>query len=724
LVAKAKAEPELVEEKVEVDTSQLPECAPLLIEVGVEEMPAQVFGSLLKQLPELFKKFFEPTRLEAEDVEFFVTPRRIVTSIGSIKTRQADEVLELRGPPVRVAKDDDGNWTKAAEGFARKNGITLDQAEIRELNGMEYLFVSKEEKGACATEILGDVISQFLDAIHWYKTMRWGRNKAQFVRPVQWLSVMLGDVVVPASYAGIQSQGSVYGHRFLSNRLIEISSDREEYLGIMADNKVIVDHDQRRELIRNQIVAECETADLQWLEDDELLDEVTNLVEFPVPVLKEFNDKYLRIPDKVLVTEMKEHQRYFAVCKEDGSLSNHFIAISNMACDDMDLVGDGFEKVLRSRFDDAEFFLEDDVKITLEQRVPTLDRITYQTKLGSIGDKVRRNGQLAAWIADQIGLSDEEKVQVQEVARLCKADLTTKMVGEFPELQGEIGRYYAQQEDLDPDVAQGIFEHYLPKSVNSEFPGSVVAAVVAIADRIDSLVGISGTGKLPTGSADPFGLRRACLTSVALIVEKDFRIDFRALLTESARIIGDALAEKGVDTFVENLLEFTLARARGLFRDTSCNAIPCGFAYDSIDAVAQAGMSWYDVADFVDRLKAMEEFRCRDDFNDVAATFKRCNNILKETVDGEVDATLFEMDAERDLLAGLEKAEAALADYLPKREYVAAMAEIGPLREVVDKFFDDVMVNADDEAVRRNRQLLVHRVVQQVLQIADFSAIQ
>ncbi len=706
------------------DVSKLPDEAPLLIELGVEEMPAQVFASLLRQLPELFKKFFEPTRLDPEDVKFYVTPRRIVVSIGSIKTSQDDEMQELKGPPMKIARDADGNWTKAAEGFARKNGIELSEAEVRDLKGVEYLFVKKEEKGLSAVDVLKDVIPQFFDAIHWYKTMRWSTKKAQFVRPVQWFAAILGDVVIPCSYAGVQSGNAVYGHRFLSNELIEVSSDRETYLKTMADKQVLVDHEARKYTIREQVKACCADKGVEWVKDEELLDEVTHLVEYPVPVICEFDEKYLAIPGKVLITEMKGHQRYFGCQKSDGSISNHFVAISNMTCNDMDLVGQGYEKVLRSRFDDARFFLEDDVKIKLEERLPMLDGITYQAKLGSIGDKVGRIRRLAAAIADKLGLDNTTVGQIDQIATLCKCDLTTKMVYEFTELQGEIGRHYATQEGIDPVVANGIREHYMPKSVNDEFPSSVAAAVVGLADRIDSLVGISAATKLPTGSADPFALRRACLTSIATIVEKDFALDYRDLLETAFEIYGDTLVGKDKDGLVNDLLDFTLLRAKGLFRDTSCEQIPGGFAYDSIDAVAQASMPWVDLTDFVKRIQAMEEFRKRDDFADVAGTFKRCNNILKERVAGDVNADLFEQDQEHNLLAAIETCESKLSKLLPKHDYVAAMAEIGPLREVVDRFFDGVMVNADDEPVRMNRHLLVQRVVDQVLQMADFSAIQ
>ncbi|MHC4886721.1 MAG: glycine--tRNA ligase subunit beta [Planctomycetota bacterium] len=701
----------------------LPEKAPVLVELGVEEMPAKVFTSLLKQLPQLFDKHFAELGLEPEDIQFYATPRRIVLSIASMLTAQPDQVVELKGPPARVAKDEDGNWTKAAEGFARSNAIDLTDAEIKTIGNGEYLFVRKEQKGQSAVELLPEVLTHIFNGLHWYKTMRWGMGKAQFVRPVQWLTVKLGDVVIPCEYAGVVSSGHVMGHRFLSNHGIEVPAERDAYLKIMREHHVVVDQNERQAMIRESVVKACTDAGLTWFEDEELLWEITNLVEYPFPVIAEFNADYLAIPEKVLISEMKEHQRYFAVRTTDGSLSNHFVAVSNMRCKDMEVVGQGYEKVLRSRFDDAAFFLKDDAKTPLADRVAALDGITYQAKLGSIGDKVKRVRSLAAVIADSLDMSCEQKVAVEEIATLCKSDLTTKMVYEFTDLQGEVGTTYALREGLNPVVAEGIRGHYQPKSLNDTFPSSAEAAVVGLADRIDSLLGITAATKLPTGSADPFALRRACLTSVALIIEKGFTLDLEKLLLASLEVYGEVLADADGDALIASILDFALARAKGLFREQVNPAIPGGFAHDTIDAVASASIPWVDVNDFAARLSAMHEFRSRDDFADLAATFKRCNNILKQEVSGSISVDLFEHEEERALFKGVEKVEASLAELLPKGRYLESMEEIASLRLAVDAFFEAVMVNAEDEKVRLNRQLLLQHVVTNVLQVADFSAV-
>ncbi|MCJ8332385.1 MAG: glycine--tRNA ligase subunit beta, partial [Lentisphaeria bacterium] len=484
----ANAKTDLAADKVDIEfpVSQN-ERESLLIELGLEEMPAQVFESLNKQLPEIFDKTINSAGLDPQGVKFYTGPRRIVISVESIKTKQEDTEIELKGPPVKIAKDADGNWTKAAEGFAKKNSVDIADCEIRELNGSDYLYIKKSKKGQTAFTILADLIPGFFKEIHWYKTMRWGNNKVQFVRPVQNLCAILGESVIPCEFAGVSSSNKVLGHRFLSNFEIEVSSDRETYLGNLRDNYVMVDQAERRAMILHLIEERLAERGLKWLEDFELLDEVTNLVEYPVPVISDFDSKYLEIPEKVLITEMREHQRYFACLKEDGSLSNHFMTISNMICVDMDAVGRNNEKVLRSRFDDASFFLKEDQKIKLSDRLEKLDKITYQQKLGSIGDKVRRNTELAMFIADQLNFSDDQKNICTDISTLAKTDLTTLLVGEFPELQGTVGQYYAKGEGIRNEVADGIVEHYLPKSVKGACPASVEAAVAGLADRIDSL---------------------------------------------------------------------------------------------------------------------------------------------------------------------------------------------------------------------------------------------
>lgn len=698
---------------------------PLLLELGVEEMPAQVFKRLLDDLPALFKKHFESADLNPDDVKFFVTPRRIIVSVGAISVGQPDQDLEVKGPPARIAKDDDGNWTKAALGFAAKNGIDIADAEVREIKGAEYLFAAMHRKGRSAVELLSEIIPQFFGAIRWYKTMRWCTESTPFVRPVQWLVAVLGDQVIPAEFAGVRTGNQTRGHRFLAPDELTVSSDRETYLQALRDASVFADQDERKQIIRDKIAESATASGLTWRVDEALLEEVNNLVEYPVPVLCSFADRYLEIPAEVLVSEMKEHQKYLALNDSNGALSNSFVAVSNMVCKDENLIREGFQAVLRARFADAEFFLREDTKIKLEERVPKLADAIFQAQLGTVLDKVERVRKLAASIAGALKMSDAQQATVDTIAKLCKTDLTTSLVGEFPDLQGQVGRYYALGEGLPDVVADGIRDHYLPRNVNDEYPTSDEAAAVGIADRIDTLVGIFGVGKAPTGSADPYALRRACLTSIAIIANRGFRLDISQVLASSIELYADVLPAEQLEGLQQAALDFYLSRLKRLFADQTRAGIPGGFAKDTIDAVVQASTPWYDVTDLVARLQAMDQFRKRDDFEDVAATFKRTNNILDATVEaGEVDASLLSDDAEKALLKAVSDTAVAVQSGLADRDHIGALSAVAPLRATVNSFFDDVMVNADDAAVRTNRHRLVRSVVDLVIQVADFSAIQ
>ena len=703
------------------------ERAPLLIELGLEEMPAQVFAPLQRQLPGLFEKHFGPTDLEPEDVKFYLTPRRIAVSVGSIRTRQADRRLELRGPPLKIAKGDNGEWTKAAHGFARKSNLDVDQLEVREFNGAEYLYAEVDQPGKSAAEVLAEAIPAFFNAIHWYKTMRWTTGQDSFVRPVRWLVALLGEQIVPVQFAGVASSKHTFGHRFLAPGPVEVAADRQQYLEVLRRNHVLADQHERADQIRREIVEGTTERGLEWAVDEGLLTQVSNLVEFPVPVFCEFDPDFLEIPEPVLISEMREHQKYLALRRPDGSLANAFVSVSNMICADPAVIRSGYEKVLRSRFQDARFFLSEDRKKKLADHAEMLARIVFQQGLGTVGDKVERMGQLATWIGSVEGLAAKtpQAEAVETIARLCKADLVTHMVGEFPELQGEMGRYYALGEGLPELVADGIRDHYRPRGLDDECPATDEAAVVALADRIDTLVGIFAIGKVPTSSADPFALRRACLTSLAIIVNRGFHLDLRQLFRASLRTYGEAVAEDARAALLDQLLGFALTRAKGLLRDQPRPDIPGGFSHDTIDAVVQASIPWTDVCDLVQRLQAVTEFRQRDDFGDVAATFKRCNNILDdETPPAELDPAALTHAAETALLAAVEQAGVEIAEHLAAREYVAAFAAIGPLRETVDTFFDAVLVNDPDPAVRANRHALLQRVVTLVTRMADFSAIQ
>jgi glycyl-tRNA synthetase len=711
----------------------LAERAPLLIELGVEEMPARVFAPLLRELPVLLNKHLDPTQLKPEDIKIFVTPRRIAISIGSILTRQPDLKLELKGPPANLAKDAQGNWTKAALAFAAKAGLDASKLEFRSIGGGEYLYAQSEKKGQGAVEILAELFPKVFADIHWYKTMRWGDgNVTPFVRPVIWLVAKLGGRVIPMTFAGIASGEQSRGHRFLHNRGVTVPADRKGYLDALREAKVFADQGERKALIRKLTEETAAKASLRWRKDEELLETVTFLVEYAYPVLGGFEERLLKVPEEVLVSEMREHQKYFAMefteGKADGKLANAFVTISNMHCTDFNLVREGNEKVLRARFSDAEFFLKEDGQRTLESRGKDLEKVTFTADLGpegTLAKKVERAERLAAYIGAQLKFDVGRLEKTARIVRLAKCDLTSNMVGEFPELQGIMGRYYAIAEGLDPVVADGIRDQYLPRNADDTFPGSDEAALAGLADRLDSLITMFAKGKAPTGSSDPYALRRACWSSAALIVNRGFRLDIGAVIAHAVETIYKPILKAGeTDGLAGKLTEFFLGRAKNLFQEAPRPGLPGGFAKDTIDAVVQSKAGWRDFTDLVARLQALQAFREKSGFAPAAETFKRVSNILDPKVTGEVDAKALKLPAETRLLEGAAKAEAAVRQGLAARNYGDVLDAVGTLREDVAALFDACMVNDPDAELRRNRHLLLRKVKDLVGEIADFSAIQ
>ena len=697
----------------------------VLIELGVEEMPAKVFRQLPVDLAALVKQYFNPLDLGIPDVKINLTPCRISIFLPSILLKQPDQELSVKGPPLKIARDENDNWTKAAQGFAAKNNIEVESLTIRDINGVDYLYAEVTKPGKSARKLISDVLPDFFSAIPWYKKMKWGSEDTLFVRPVRWLLAVIDNEVIPAEFANLVSSSRSYGHRFLSPGDIQIAASYEAYLTKLKESYVIVDHDERKELIRSQILELAEKENLMWCEDDELLSEVTCLVEYPIPVLCHFDENYLDIPDVVLISEMKEHQKYFALHNLDGSLNNTFIVISNMKVNNEDVIRTGYERVLKSRFSDAEFFLKEDMKTAFENRVIKLSEIIFQQKLGSIFDKVERIKSLSGTIAQLSGLSESHAASIEKIAMLCKADLNTFMVGEFPKLQGEVGGYYSKMQSFSDIVSNGIAEHYLPKRLSDKFPENIESAVVGIADRIDTIVGIFSIDKAPTGSADPFAVRRACLTSIALIIDQKLDLDIDAVIDHSIESYAEQLPGINNNDIKTAILEFYRIRIIGFFQESSCSKIKTGFPADCIKSILNASSDWKNLVDLYERLQAMDEFRRRNDFSDVAATFKRADNIIKnENVSGDIDPELFTVDLERDLWGQIQNTQNTLADLMENKNYLDALLKIVPLHIPVNDFFNKVLVNDPDISIRRNRQLLVKKVVDIILQVANFSELQ
>ena len=572
--------------------------------------------------------------------------------------------------------------------------------------------------------MLAEAIPALFNSIPWYKTMCWGNQKHKFVRPVKWLVVLLGDLVVPTEFAEISSCTYSSGHRFLTPDLVKITADRDKYVEVMKQAYVIADPYERKRRIKSEVTEIAAKNGLIWKEDKELLDEVTNLVEYPVPIICRFEKKYLALPEKVLISEMKEHQKYFALHHQDGTLSCYFIAISNMKCKNEKTLKDGFERVIRSRFADAKFFLSEDLKIPLEHRVEKLSQSVFQEGLGTIFDKVARIKRLAAYIGSKLSLCRGSQDAVERIATLCKADLNSLMVNEFPDLQGEIGCHYALCQGLSETIAFGIRGHYLPKNINDEFPSSPEAATVGVADRLDTLVGVFSLGKQPTGSADPFGLRRACLTTIATIVHMGFRFDLRDILQKSIELYGNDFVELDKNILESQILSFFQGRITGFLHEGK-HSIEDSIPLDLIKSVMYSAEAWYDLTDLLTRLNAMIQFRRRDDFDHVISTFKRVNNILRnEEVIGEINQRYFKVVEEKSLWEAFRLFNKEASEKIEKEDYLSALTTIARLREPVDNFFEVVLVNDPDNAIRTNRKCLLNNLRNLILRIADFSQLQ
>ncbi|MCD6025178.1 MAG: glycyl-tRNA synthetase beta chain, partial [Fibrobacteria bacterium] len=699
--------------------------APLLIELGVEEMPARVFGPLLKDLPGLVDKHLKASGLDLQDVKIFATARRIVISAASARTRQPDQSLEMKGAPAAVAQKD-GQWTQAALAFAKKNGLAESNLEIRD----GYLFARVERKGRDALEILAEAIPKIFGDIHWYKTMKWGNGEGEsFVRPVTWMVALLGGRVVPVKFAGVSAGDRTRGHRFLKNEWIPVAAPRQSYLDALRAAKVLVDQEERKNVIRKLTVETAEKDGLAWRTDEELLDTVTWLTEWAVPVLCSFDPALLDIPEEVLVSEMREHQKLFALVDGKGNLSNRFLAISNMEAADYALIREGNERVVRSRFADAEFFLREDKKKALADRRDDLKTVAFLKDLGpeaSIHAKTVRIEKLALAIAGKAGLSAERIRTVTEIAALAKNDLTTQMVGEFPELQGLVGRYYALAEGLSPVVADGIADHYKPRNADDGYPATLEGALVGIADRLDSLVALFGAGKIPTGSADPFALRRATWTTIALLLHNNIRVPLVELLDAAvAGFPAPVIHSNARAELVEKLREFFKGRAQNLFAETGRPGLPGGIAADTFDAAVGADAPWEDLPGLVARLKALQAFRARPEFAQISEAFKRLTNILKDSSSGaQVSEAVLAHPAEKALFKAWQDADLKVGAAVADQSWEAALDVIAGLNKPVADLFVAVMVNDPDETVRKFRHALLRNVLGTARKVADFGAFQ
>ncbi len=690
--------------------------ADLLFEIGAEEIPAGFVPPAIEQLERDLAKALAEARLAHGEVRAVGTPRRLAVWAREVAPRQADARTEAFGPPVAQAYDADGKPTPAALGFARSQGVEVSALARTQTPKGERLSVTKVEKGRKAEQVLPAMLERLVGGLRFRKAMRSGFDDVTFARPVRWIVALHGGRPLKVRFGEVVSGKTTFGHRFKAPRAIALGGTPEDYLAKLRKAFVVADPAERRALVEKEIARAAKAAGGKVLENAGLVEEVTFLVETPTGIAGTFEKQNLELPREVVVSEMRSHQRYFAVVDGAGRLLNRFVAVAGTPVKDPKVARHGYERVLRARLADARFFFEEDKKRPLEDRVMDLGRRTYQAKLGSELDRVKRIERIAAALNEEFRVGAPPEA-VRQAARLCKADLGTGMVGEFPELQGIMGGHYARLEGLDPVVADAIEDHYRPIGASSDMPRGDVGALVAVADRLHQLAGIMGVGEKATSAADPFGLRRAAIGLIRIVLDRGWHLPFGRAVAIAVDAIPDERRAVARDALEKQVREFVRGRVKALWSEERDG--------DLVDAVLAAGDD--DLVDARRRLDALAEIKARPDFVPLAVAFKRVANIQEKAGGGgaaRVDPALLRDEAEKRLLAELERVESESAVLRERRNYPAVLRNVATLEPAVARFFDDVLVMAEEPALRANRLGLMRRVASLFADLADFRKIQ
>jgi glycyl-tRNA synthetase beta chain len=681
----------------------------LFLEIGTEEIPAGFIPRAMAEMEAMITRELTNARLSYTTVQTMATPRRLALVVRDIPAVQPDAEITATGPSKKAAFDADGKPTKAAEGFARGQGVTVADLQVVATDKGEYLAVTKCETGRPTHELLSEILPALIASIPFRKSMRWGDLDVRFARPIHWIVALFDGIVVPFSFGNIDSGSISRGHRFMANTPFPVRNF-SHYLDECERHFVIVDPERRKDTIRRESHRVAVAAGGHLLPDEELLDQVTYLVEYPSAVHGAFSPEFLVVPREVLITSMRSHQRYFSIVDGEGKLLPGFITINNTLTEVPSVVVKGNERVLRARLSDARFFFEEDKKTRLDERVEGLKKVVYQQKLGTSFEKMERFKALAEGLSDK--LNPALKSQTGRVAWLCKADLVSGMVGEFPEVQGIMGREYALLEGEDAAVANAIAEHYLPVQAGGELPYSDLGAFVSIADKLDTVCGCFGVGLIPTGAADPYALRRATIGIISIILDRGYRLGLAELVSCSLDLLAVKLNRPKEQVFAE-VLEF--------FRGRFVNLLGIEFSGDAVDAAVAAGFD--DLVDVRARIAALAEFKSHPDFEPLAIAFKRIGNIIKEGTDALVDPSLFQDAAEGVLYQAFHDVKIRAGAAIEQGDWMEALTSIASLRDPVDGFFDKVMVMAEDPLVRTNRLALLTVIDRMLGRIADFSRI-
>lgn len=680
----------------------------LLFEIGTEEIPAGYIMPALEYMKKNIGRKLKDLSLAHEGIRGVATPRRLTVCVSSLSARQPDCREEILGPPKKAAFDADNQPTKTALGFAKSRGVSLDELQVVTTKKGEYLMVLKEKKGEETEKLLAELLPEIVRELPFPKSMRWGVGRTAFARPIQWFLVVYGDKVIPFHIDGIASADTTKGHRFMAPDSVRVKGF-DHYLQVLQKAHVMADPEERRNAVVSEIKRAAGDVGGQIIPDDELVRIVANLVEEPHAVCGAFEKRFLALPREVLITSMREHQKYFAVADANGELLPNFVAVNNTKVKDVGVAAEGHERVLRARLEDALFFFNEDKAKSLADRVDDLSGIIFQSRLGTLLEKTERITNLAGKLASE--LAPELTEAAKRAAYLSKADLLTSMVNEFPSLQGVMGRDYALLDKEDIEVATAICEHYMPVRAGEPLPGSMSGALVSLADRLDTVTGCFGIGQTPSGATDPYGLRRLTLGLLAIIEERKLRLSLGACLEDAVRLYGDKLTEPPEEIKL-HVMEFVKGR---FVHDMIARGVPA----EAVEAVTSVAFD--DVTDCRRRIEALMSISNQPAFTLLAGAFKRVNNIIKDCGEMQLNEGLFSETAERDLFDAYVRVSSEVKPLLEGREYEEALTVILKMKDPVDAFFDAVLVMADDQDLKNNRLALLSCIARLFLKIGDFS---
>lgn len=681
----------------------------LLLEIGVEELPSRFGQTTLDQIENNLSKLLKEERVSFNKIEKYATPRRLTFVIVDLAEKATDLEEEVKGPARKIAVDDEGNFTKPALGFMKSKGLDPENVYFKQVGNAEYLFGTIKQEGKDTKEVLKNIIPEAIKNVTFPKAMRWGGKNMRFARPIRWMVTLLNNEVLDVNLEGIKSSNLTKGHRFLGEKEFEVNSI-EDYFEKLKKNFVILDQHKRKEMIKEQAIEVANSLGGEVELDDDLLEEITFLVEYPTAFYGEFDEEYVKLPKEVVTTPMKEHQRYFPVLKE-GKLLPNFIAVRNGDSNRIDLVKAGNEKVLRARLADALFFYNEDTKKSLESFVDKLHTVVFQAKLGTVYDKTLRIEKLSKVILDELNMIESAE-NTARAAKLCKADLVTNMVFEFTELQGIMGKDYAKVSGENEEVCQGIFEHYLPRFAGDILPETNAGIALSIADKLDSIAGFFAIGIKPSGSQDPYALRRQALGILSILLDKKLSVNLNNLV--NAALDNYSSLEFNKEEVASQIVEFFVERVKNLFKDL-------GVRYDVIDAVLNNNLN--DISDIHTRALELNRWLQKDELVEMLTAFNRVSTLAEKATTDIVKEELLKEDAEIKLYNGFKEIKSNVENLLADKKYDEALDAFATLRPLVDNLFDNVMIMDKDEAIKENRLGLLKQIYSTMLTICDLSKI-